>query len=276
MLSRNDIINTIANAYQRPGPSNIAEDEVRNYIQSAVFLEDILHFSRTAYLIVDCKRWEYLYCSANAAEVLGWKTEEFMKGGPVFGLTRLVPEDLNIQSAVHPFMVDYLNTIPEKERCLYKFSFTSRLRHKSGHVVNLLQNNFFLTYDCDGCPLLKLITFTDVSAYKKNHDVAFYITKSNGRTKNEIVLQRSFSGSPDIGISSRELTVISAIASGLTNTDIAHKMGISINTLKNHKKSIHRKLGCVNTSQMVALATLYGFVSGRDRGKMRSKISQNP
>lgn len=274
MLPKDDIIK-IANAYQKSGHSNIAEEEIRKYVQSAEFLEDILHFSRTAYIIIDCKQWKYLYCSANAAEVLGWETEEFMKGGPVFGLTRLVPEDLSIQSAVHPFMIDYLNTIPEKERRLYKFAFTSRLRQKNGNVINVLQNNFFLRSDRDGYPLLKLITFTDVSAYKTNHDVAFYITKLNGRRKNEIVLQRRFSGSSDIKISSRELTVVNAVASGLANSDIANKMGISVNTLKNHKRSIRRKLGCVNTSQMIALATLYGFVSGSDRRKMRSKVSQN-
>jgi len=276
MLSKTDIINTIANAYRTPGTSIIAEDDIRKYIQSAVFMEDVLHFSRTAYLIVDCKGWQYLYCSANAAEILGWDIRDFMNGGPVFGLTRLVPEDLRIQSAVHPFMIDYLNSIPAKERSFYKFSFTSRLQHKGGRVVNLLQNNFFLTFDTNGYPVLKLITFTDISAYKKSDCVSFYITKWNGQRKNEVVLQRNFSGSPDIEITNREIAVMRAVACGSANADIASEMGISVNTLKNHKKNIHRKLGCANKSQMIALGALYGFISSIPRGiNTGGKVSQN-
>jgi DNA-binding CsgD family transcriptional regulator/PAS domain-containing protein len=275
MLSKDDIISTIATAYRKPYHGNIIREDIIRYIHSAEFLADILHFSRTAFLVIDCKRWQYLYCSANAMEVMGWEAEELMRGGPVFGLTRLVAEDLSIQSSVHPFMIDYLNTIPEDEKFRYKFSFTSRLRHKNGRVVHLLQNNFFLKSDTDGLPLVKLITFTDVSDYKTNTDVVFYITRSHGQERNEIILQKNFSGTLDSQITDREQTVINASAGGLPDVAIAANMGISINTLKNHKKSIRRKLGCANTSQMIVLARLYGFISSHDMRNVRRKISQD-
>lgn len=268
MAQKDDIIKAIGLAYQKPYSSEgISEQEAQQYITSIDFLEDILQFTRTAFLVLECKRWDYLYCSSNANEILGWEPAEFMKGGPVFGLTRLVPEDLNIQASIHPFMVDYLNKLPPEERPMHKFSFTSRITQKSGKELNLLQNNFFLKWDADGQPLLKMITFTDISAYKKSTDVVFYVTKIGIDGKNEIVLQRCFSRDVDVRLTSRELIVIEAAASGLSNLAIAREMGISLHTVKNHKKNILHKLGCSNTSQMISLATVYGLISSRPPSK---------
>jgi DNA-binding CsgD family transcriptional regulator/PAS domain-containing protein len=281
MPERDEIIKTIARAYQRPYADQlISQKEILDYIKSVHFLEDILQFSRTAFLVVECKRWEYLYCSGNAKDVMGWEADEFMQGGPQFGLTRLVPEDLEIQSAIHPFMIDYLNKVAEEDKPRYKFSFTSRLRKKNGQVVNLLQHNFFLKSDADNQARLKLITFTDVSAYKNNADIMFYITRSRPLAKNEVVLQKSFSRATDPVMSNpviteRELAILNAAALGLSNFSIAENMGISIHTVKNHKKNISRKLGCANSSQMITLATLYGLIVSQLDGDVRCKISQN-
>lgn len=264
MAQKDDIIRAIGLAYQKPYSSEgTCEQEVQQYIRSIDFLEDVLQLTRTAFLIIECKRWDYVYCSSNANQVLGWQPAEFMRGGPVFGLTRLVPEDLNIQGSIHPFMVDYLNKLPPEEKPMHKFSFTSRITHKSGKEVNLLQHNFFLKWDAHGQPLLKMITFTDISAYKKSTDVLFYVTKIGINGKNEIVLQRCFSRNLDVRLTNRELIVVDAAASGLSNFAIAREMGITLNTVKNHKKNILHKLGCSNTSQMIALATVYGLISSR-------------
>lgn len=268
MAQKDDIIKAIGLAYQKPySNEGMCEQEVQQYIRSIDFLEDVLQFTRTAFLVIDCKRWDYVYCSSNANEVLGWEPDDFMKGGPVFGLTRLVPEDLSIQASIHPFMVDYLNNLPPEEKPMHKFSFTSRITRRSGEELNLLQNNFFLKWDADGQPLLKMITFTDISAYKKSTDVVFYVTKIGTNGKNEIVLQRCFSRKLDVGLTSRELILVDAAASGLSNVAIAREMGITLHTVKNHKKNILHKLGCSNTSQMIALATVYGLISSRRPAK---------
>src|SRR6478735_4174449 len=161
-------IDRISFAYRGAAPAVISEDEIKTYIQSAGFLEDALHFSKTAFLVVEFEKWSYLYASSNTHEVLGWQPELFLEGGPVFGLKRLHPDDLAVQGKIHPMMLDFFASLPEEQKKKYKFSFTSRLFHENGDEVMLLQNNFFMKWDDHGKPLIKLITFTDITPYKKD------------------------------------------------------------------------------------------------------------
>lgn len=102
MREKDQIIRTIELAYHKPYADHfISKEEIQNYIRSFHFLQDILHFTSTAFFVIDCKAWQYLYCSTNVQEVLGGDAEEFIQGGPVFGLTRLVPEDLEVPASIH-------------------------------------------------------------------------------------------------------------------------------------------------------------------------------
>lgn len=65
-------------------------------------------------------------------------------------------------------------------------------------------------------------------------------------------------GSPDdlfVPLSSREMEILQLIARGYSNKEIAHELGISRQTVKNHMTSILRKL-CVNDRTQAALYAL--------------------
>jgi DNA-binding NarL/FixJ family response regulator len=61
-------------------------------------------------------------------------------------------------------------------------------------------------------------------------------------------------------LSSRELQILSGIASGMTNKQIARSLGVAPETIKSHIKSIFTKLRCVTRAQAVARAELYGWL----------------
>lgn len=54
------------------------------------------------------------------------------------------------------------------------------------------------------------------------------------------------------GLTARERELLSALAGGLTNAQIAGKLDISINTVKFHLKNLYDKLGVNNRAQAVA------------------------
>ena len=56
-------------------------------------------------------------------------------------------------------------------------------------------------------------------------------------------------------LTSRQCDVIDALGKGLTNKEIAHALGISVQTVETHRKVISKKLGC-NGASLVRLATL--------------------
>lgn len=66
--------------------------------------------------------------------------------------------------------------------------------------------------------------------------------------------------SPVEPLTAREKDVLRLVADGLTNRDIAGRLGISQNTVKNHIKNILAKLQADNRTQLVRLALERGLV----------------
>lgn len=70
--------------------------------------------------------------------------------------------------------------------------------------------------------------------------------------------------SPDrySSLSSREVEILTMIAEGLTNRQIADRVGLSNSTVKFHISSIFAKLGVSSRTEAVALALNEGFIGG--------------
>ncbi len=62
-------------------------------------------------------------------------------------------------------------------------------------------------------------------------------------------------------LTGREQEVLSLLAKGLTNSEIAERLHISKHTVKNHISSIYRKIGINDRTQIALLAIRNGFVS---------------
>jgi DNA-binding NarL/FixJ family response regulator len=70
----------------------------------------------------------------------------------------------------------------------------------------------------------------------------------------------SFSCEP-ISLSERELEIITLIAEGLTNNQIADQLFLSAHTINTHRKNIMAKLGVKNTAGIVMYAVKTNLVS---------------
>lgn len=63
---------------------------------------------------------------------------------------------------------------------------------------------------------------------------------------------RGLKRDPRESLTEREKTLLSALAKGRTNTELAAELGISINTVKFHLRNLYEKLGLNNRSQAIA------------------------
>ena len=61
-------------------------------------------------------------------------------------------------------------------------------------------------------------------------------------------------------LSSREVEVLSLVAQGMINKEIAEKLNISITTVISHRKNIQDKLGVKSVSALTIYAVMHGFV----------------
>jgi len=74
-------------------------------------------------------------------------------------------------------------------------------------------------------------------------------------------------GSPDelfVPLSSREMEILQLIARGYSNKEIAHELGISRQTVKNHMTSILRKLSVNDRTQAALYALRRGWIRLQD------------
>ena len=55
------------------------------------------------------------------------------------------------------------------------------------------------------------------------------------------------------GLSARESEVIALVSLGLTNTQIAGRLGVAVHTVKFHLAAIYRKLGVANRTEATAV-----------------------
>lgn len=68
----------------------------------------------------------------------------------------------------------------------------------------------------------------------------------------------------DDGLTAREAEVLSLIAGGLSNSDVATRMGLSINSVKSYVRSSYRKIGVDSRSQAVLWALTHGLGPGHE------------
>lgn len=129
--------------------------------------------------------------------------------------------------------------------------------------------------DYPGIMVLALSTFNQGSYIKKMMDAGAsgYLLKNTG--KDEIIeaiqsvaggnLYLSFETGKELKgsmeekqttplLTKREIEILSHIANGLTNVQIAEMLFLSIDTINSHRKSLHHKLGVKNTALLIRYA----------------------
>lgn len=82
----------------------------------------------------------------------------------------------------------------------------------------------------------------------------------------------AFGGSPDdlfVPLSSREMEILQLIVRGYSNKEIAHELGISRQTVKNHMTSILRKLSVNDRTQAALYALRRGWIRLQDTDHYR-------
>ena len=78
-------------------------------------------------------------------------------------------------------------------------------------------------------------------------------------------------------LTDRELDVLRLVAEGLSRSEIADQLVLSLNTIKTHVRNIYGKLGVKNQMQAVAKARALGFLEN-ESGAFHSRppIKINP
>jgi DNA-binding CsgD family transcriptional regulator len=65
----------------------------------------------------------------------------------------------------------------------------------------------------------------------------------------------------EVGLTPRELEILSLVAQGRSNSEIARETYLGMNTIKSHVRNAYAKIGATNRSQATAWAIQHGLPS---------------
>jgi DNA-binding NarL/FixJ family response regulator len=131
---------------------------------------------------------------------------------------------------------------------------------KDGHLYEAVQSGVagYLLKSLDAEELFSMINGVTHGEAAMTRAVASHLLKG-------VANRVSQDEKGETSLTERELLVLRLVASGASNSEIADKLSISVNTVKSHLKNILGKLHLENRTQAATYAFERGLVSPRNR-----------
>jgi DNA-binding CsgD family transcriptional regulator len=192
----------------------------------------------------------FSYYSSTCEHVLGRTCRELsgMSIADFFGL--LHPDDLPSVKRCFEFMGSLKPFDPEK----YRFTIHYRIQNKLGDYQYVVNEN--IAIHASGSRYLFLMLFTNLTQSEKFFQVKMDVSKEiNGiyTTINSFHPEQA-----EKDITPRQNDITQLIVRGFSNLEIANKLGVSIFTVKNHKRILFKKFKVKNSVQFANYAAQNG------------------
>ena len=190
----------------------------------------------------------------NSENVLGYSMDEFTIKGLPGSLKNLHPDDYKIFSEkLFPEILKFFSEIHPNDRNEYRISYNYRYKKKDKSYIHLQQHTAFIDFTPYNLPARNFSIISDITACKHDTILILTITKIHNN-KETLVLQRKFNHEKTSVFTDREKEIILLTLKGNTSKEIADKLFISINTVRNHKQHMMQK---TNTLNIVGLIDFY-------------------
>lgn len=211
-------------------------------------------------MLLDLRGLKISHVTRNSNDLLGFSSDLLVREGMRFYSERIDPTDRDRAMLVFKESYQHYNTITPALRKHHRFSLTYRFRHgTTGEPMWVLHQSIPAYIDANGALVYSLHLLTDITPYKTDATAhgRFYVpTSSQGlqmlRIPSEEQLTRV--------LTKREKEIIRMLMEGMSSKDIAQTLGISANTVNNHRKRLLGKTGCNNSMELVRYAMENGLV----------------
>lgn len=211
------------------------------------------------FFVIDYSKHKYVAMSQGIRPVTGYHHQEFIDSGIEMIVHIYHPDDFKVYNEkVFIANSKFLNSVPRTEHSQYVFNYTFRIKDGRGGTTHLLQRGTYITCPESGALLYSIGMGININGLGDERRMFHSIEKSTGTgysSRKEIVLQNYFYPyEEDSQLSNREKDILSYMADGLSIKQIAPKLGITENTIANHRKNMFYKTGTKNMAELVAFA----------------------
>lgn len=223
----------------------------------------ISRFAPVAYL-VDYSRKQYIYVDEACFDLFGYTAKQFKEEGLEGYLSKWYPVDYQIiNKEVFPQSLQFLQTVPLDQYQDLIFTYNYRMLNVKYEYITVLQRSSFIPSNIPGKPLGNLGIVVDITHYKTDMSVVHSIEQvkqHNGRLYNELLFKKVHCVQEELFISRRELEILKWMAEGFSSKQIAQSLGISLNTVNNHRKNMLHRTGSRTSTELLKYALRHGYL----------------
>jgi DNA-binding CsgD family transcriptional regulator len=186
------------------------------------------------------------FLSRNSAAFFGFSFEELAAKTSTDFLRLIHPDDQEPYQRISQRLKEIVSGISPVDMLQYRFTIQYRLRRNQGYLYLHEERLFHLN---EHNQLTHFALFRDLSAER-----GFSRVQLDWYKVHELGYQRINSyvpAAPEQELTVREMEVIQLIREGLSSKEIADRMCISVNTVRNHRSNLFRKTHARNVVDLV-------------------------
>jgi DNA-binding CsgD family transcriptional regulator len=229
------------------------------------FEQSTSHFAPVVY-ILDYTSQKYIYVDEGCYDLFGYTAKQWKEEGIDWFLSRWHPIDFKIMnSKIFSQNMLFLQSIPPERYKDIVFSNNYRVLNPKGEYINILQRSSYIPSVVPGKPSGSIGAAFDITHFKQDVSIIHTIEEVkilDGLPVNNLLYKKVFpvEETQSLVISKRETEILKWMAKGFSSKQIADNLGLSINTINNHRKNMLYKTSCRSSSELMNYAVKHGLV----------------
>lgn len=217
---------------------------------------DLFHIGEFFHLIFNTQKADMEYVSPKIRTILGYEASEF---NMQLVLENIHPEDVPYYYHYEESAVRFFTALPPDQLSNYKFSYDYRIKSKNGSYKRILQQVIPVYYFADG-GARTLGIFTDIDHLGIGGIPKLSFIGMNGAPSYYNYHQKEIFQKADKLFTPREMEILAEVIQGVSSSEIAKKLNLSVYTVQTHRKNILKKSGCANLTELLTKAVREGWV----------------
>jgi DNA-binding CsgD family transcriptional regulator len=217
----------------------------------AITLHKILRFAEELFpdysVMLYSEKSERIYISENVADLFQYSSKSIVELSDEDFLGKIHPDDLQpIREAMEKVYDLELNGNYDHASIRYKMNLRYQLLESYAHIT---YEAITIQYEGMHADIVLLKNVTNEQSFYRVELTVFQKTKSGLEQICHFIPKASKDA-----ITPREKEIIQWTLAGLTSSEMANRMGISVNTVKNHRNKLFKKINIKSSLQLITYA----------------------
>ncbi len=220
-------------------------------------LERLDRVERTAIYIIDMAQMRYVFLPSVRRFSLAWDMDRVAEVGATYFFDHMHSEDrqMVMESVLEYFR--FLYSIGIDERPKYKLSMDFRIANAGSNWVRIIQQVLAIELT-EGGEIWLLLTVNDLSPVRDESVPARRFVEHVDTGERVLFPPEDAEvGSP---LTPRELEVLGLVSRGYGSREVADFLGISVNTVNNHRQHVLEKMRASNTAEALSYAASLSLI----------------